>query len=236
MALWVKDAMTKQLTLMCAILLNAIGHHAQDLSPTDKLALIQGNVTNFKGKIVAKETIIFANDADKKQFKALSDEKGNFAVLLPVNATYSLKYKNFTDDMDYSKMIVPIDEFATYKVKIKIDPPREIILNDVFFDTGKSSLKPASFKMLNELAEVLKIKSSMVVEIQGHTDNVGTEESNLKLSEARANEVRKYLIVKGIGANRIKSKGFGSQHPIADNDSDEGRAKNRRTELKVLSE
>lgn len=209
---------------------------AQSLIPNDKMALLKGHVTNFKGKLLSKETIIFSNDVSKVLFKTLTDDQGNFEILIPVNATYSLKYKNFTTEMDYTKMQVPDTKNATYNVKIKIDPPKEFVLNDVFFDTGKSTLKPASFKTLNDLVEVLKIKNGMIIEIQGHTDNVGSEESNLKLSEARAFEVRKFLINKGIHENRINFKGYGSTQPIADNDNEEGRSKNRRTSLKVLKE
>lgn len=208
----------------------------QGLKPTDKLALLTGSVTNFKGKPLAKEIIMFSNDKTKAVVKVNTDEKGKFEVLIPVNATYSLKYKNFTTDMDYTKMVVPADKEATYNVGIKIDPPKDFVLDNVYFDTGKSSLKPTSFKALNDLVEILKIKNSMVVEIQGHTDNVGKEDENLKLSQARAEEVRKYLITKGIEDARVSAKGYGQSMPIADNSSDAGKSKNRRTSLKVIKE
>lgn len=76
----------------------------------------------------------------------------------------------------------------------------------------------------------------MVVEIQGHTDNVGSPEANLKLSQDRADEVKKYLVSKGVDALRVSSKGYGSTQPIADNDTDAGKSKNRRTSLKVIKE
>jgi OmpA-OmpF porin, OOP family len=209
---------------------------AQNLKPTDKLALLQGVVTDFKGKPLSKEVIMFVNDKTKATVKANTDANGKFQVLIPVSATYSLKYKLFTDDMDYTKMVVPADKEATYEVGIKIDPPKDFVLKSVFFDTGKSSLKPNSFTALNDLVEILKIKNTMVVEIQGHTDNVGKEEDNLKLSQERADEVRKYLVSKGIAAARISAKGYGQTMPVADNSSDAGKAKNRRTSLKVIKE
>ena len=76
----------------------------------------------------------------------------------------------------------------------------------------------------------------MFIEIQGHTDNVGTEESNLKLSQDRADAVKKYLVNKGIVSDRITSIGYGQSVPIADNNTEEGKAKNRRTSLKVIKE
>jgi outer membrane protein OmpA-like peptidoglycan-associated protein len=209
---------------------------AQNLKPTDKLALLTGVVTNFKGKPLSKEVIMFVNDKTKAVVKVNTDVAGKFAVLIPVNGTYSLKYKLFTDDMDYTKMVVPADKEATYEVGIKIDPPKEFVLKSVYFDTGKSSLKASSFSSLNDLVEILNIKNTMVVEIQGHTDDVGKEEDNLKLSQARAEEVRNYLISKGIVANRISAKGYGQTMPVADNSTDAGKAKNRRTSLKVIKE
>lgn len=209
---------------------------AQNLVPTDKLALLKGVVTDFKGKPLAKEIIMFSNDKTKAVVKVNTDAAGKFAVLIPVNALYSLKYKNFTTDMDYTKMNVPADKEATYEVEIKIDPPKDFVLDNVYFESGKSALKPTSFKALNDLVEILKIKNTMVVEIQGHTDNIGKEEENLKLSQARADEVRKYLISKGITDSRVSAKGYGQTMPVADNANEAGKAKNRRTSLKVIKE
>jgi len=228
--------MKKIQSLLFYLILSANFFCAQSLTPTDKLALLNGSVTNFKGKVLANETIIFLNEKNNQSYQTLSNENGNFEILIPINASYSLKYKNFTSDMEYTKMQIPDTKNATYNARIKIDPPKEFVLNDVFFDTGKSTLKATSHKTLNDLVEILKIKNTMVVEIQGHTDNVGSEESNLKLSEARAFEVRKFIITKGIAESRIKYKGYGSTQPIADNDSEEGRSKNRRTGLKVIRE
>ena len=138
--------------------------------------------------------------------------------------------------MDYTKMVIPSDKDAIYEVLIKIDPPKEFVLDNVYFDTGKSTLKPNSNKTLNDLVDVLKLKSTMVIEIQGHTDNVGDEEANVKLSQARAESVMKYLVSKGIEATRITAKGFGASKPVADNAAEEGRSKNRRTSLKVIKD
>lgn len=209
---------------------------AQSLVPTNKLALLKGTVTNFKGKFLANETIIFSNDQTKAEVKVHTNAQGKFEALIPVNATYSLKYKNFTADMDYTKMKVPADPEATYEIQVKIDPPTSFVLEHVYFDTGKSALKPTSHKTLNDLVEVLKLKSTMMIEIQGHTDHVGKEEENLALSQQRAEAVKQYLVSKGIDVSRIQAKGYGSGMPVADNASEEGKAKNRRTSLKVIKE
>jgi OmpA-OmpF porin, OOP family len=209
---------------------------AQELKPTNDLALLMGTVTNFKNKPLSRETIMLVDDKTKKEYKVNTDENGKFKVLVPVDVTYNLKYRNFNMDVDYSKMPVPADKEAVYEVQIQIEPPTNFVIENVYFDTGKSSLKPTSNKALNDLAEFLKLKRTMIIEIQGHTDNVGSPESNLKLSQERAEEVRKFLLTKGIEAERVLAKGYGDSMPIANNDSDTGKSKNRRTSLKVLSD
>lgn len=199
-------------------------------------ALLQGTVTNFKGKPLPGEIVLFVDQKAARTVKVTSDEQGRFTVKVPAGATYELKYKNFTVDMAYTTMQIPATPNATYNVQVKIDPPREFVLENVYFDTGKSSLKPSSNKALNDLAEVLKLKKTMEVEIQGHTDNVGSDESNMSLSQARAEAVKKYLVNKGIPASRITAKGYGPSMPVTDNNTEEGRAQNRRTSLKVLKE
>ncbi len=209
---------------------------AQTLTPTDELAVLRGVVTNFSGKVLSNEVVLLVNEKTKEVVKITTDTKGKFELLIPVNATYALKYRNFTTDMDYTKMILPPDKQAVYDVRIKINPPKEFVLENVYFDSGKTTLKAASNAALNNLVEVLKIKSTMCIEIQGHTDTVGKEEDNMKLSQGRAEAVKNYLVAKGIAENRITVRGYGSSQPIADNATEVGKAKNRRTSLKVIKE
>jgi len=209
---------------------------AQTLQPTANLALLQGTVTNMKGKRLPNEIILFENSKTKATLQATTTAKGTFEMLAPVNTLYVLKYKNFTMDMNYTQMQIPPDPNAVYEVDIKIEPPKEFVLDNVYFDTGKATLKPNSNKALNDLVSVLKLKSTMEIEIQGHTDNVGKDEDNLKLSQERADAVKKYLVSKGITDKRIVAKGYGPTRPVADNGTDAGKAKNRRTSLKVTKE
>jgi outer membrane protein OmpA-like peptidoglycan-associated protein len=97
-------------------------------------------------------------------------------------------------------------------------------------------LRPDSNKELNELAEYMNLKKTLVIEIAGHTDNVGAPESNQKLSEDRANAVKQYLVKKGIVAERIVAKGYGDSEPVADNNTASGKQQNRRTEVRVIAE
>ncbi len=224
-------------TLIClCIFILCLNFNAQTLQPTANLALLQGTVTNMKGKVLPHEVIIFENSKTKAVLQATTNARGKFEMLAPVNALYNLKYKNFTLDMNYTQMQIPPDPNAIYEVDIKIEPPKEFVLDNVYFDTGKASLKPSSNKALNDLVSVLNLKTTMEIEIQGHTDNVGKDEDNLKLSQDRADAVKKYLVSKGINDKRITAKGYGPTRPVADNSTDAGKAKNRRTSLKVIKE
>jgi OOP family OmpA-OmpF porin len=99
------------------------------------------------------------------------------------------------------------------------------------FDTGKSTIKEESQPIIAQMVELLKTNADLKVEIEGHTDNVGEAKANLKLSQERAAAVKQALVSRGIDAARMSTAGFGDTKPVADNKSDEGRAKNRRVEL-----
>lgn len=111
----------------------------------------------------------------------------------------------------------------------------KIVLNNIFFDNGKYYLLPESNQELNKLAQYLLRHLSMEIQINGHSDNGGMKWKNQKLSEQRAREVFIYLIKKGV-QNKMYFKGFGSSQPIADNATDEGKAKNRRVEFEIIKQ
>ena len=104
-------------------------------------------------------------------------------------------------------------------------------LYGITFDFNKTTLRPDSEGTLQRVLALLQSETSRAVEVQGHTDNVGGDDYNLKLSQGRADTVKTWLVSHGVAANRITTRGYGRQQPVADNDSDEGRAKNRRVEL-----
>ena len=99
------------------------------------------------------------------------------------------------------------------------------------FETGKSTIKPESEKIVDAIAEMLKANPALKISIEGHTDNVGTAPANLTLSENRAKAVLNALVPKGIDKARLSAKGWGQAKPIADNKTDDGKAKNRRVEI-----
>jgi outer membrane protein OmpA-like peptidoglycan-associated protein len=110
---------------------------------------------------------------------------------------------------------------------------QKIVLRSVHFDFDKSIIRPDAVPVLNEAVETLKAEGGIAVIVEGHTDSVGTDAYNQKLSRRRADAVRHYLVKHGIPANRITSEGFGESRPVASNDTADGRAQNRRVELRV---
>jgi outer membrane protein OmpA-like peptidoglycan-associated protein len=109
-------------------------------------------------------------------------------------------------------------------------------MQGIQFGTGSDQIKPSSYVILDQIVKVLIENPAYKVEVQGHTDNIGKPETNLKLSERRALAVRSYLIEKGINADRITAKGYGDTVPVASNKTAAGRAKNRRVEFVVSFE
>ena len=125
-----------------------------------------------------------------------------------------------------NKVIIELD---------RIQVGQSLILNNISFETDSYKLLSKSTPELDYIYRFLTHQPEVNIEIIGHTDNVGTHEHNITLSQNRANEVAKYLINRGINKNRITCIGLGEALPIASNDTEEGRAKNRRTELKIKS-
>ncbi len=116
----------------------------------------------------------------------------------------------------------------------KLERDCRLPLYGVFFDFNKASLQAESASTLNKAAALLAKAAAIKVEVQGHTDNVGADDYNMKLSAARAATVSTWLAQHGVAAGRLTSRGYGKTEPVADNGSDAGRAKNRRVELRKL--
>jgi OOP family OmpA-OmpF porin len=106
-------------------------------------------------------------------------------------------------------------------------------LDDVLFDFDRSTVKPEAAKILDRLVVFMQENKDKRVSLSGHTDSIGSEKYNLGLSERRVTAVREYVVKKGVDGSRITGQGFGESKPIADNKTKEGRAKNRRVEVKV---
>ena len=108
------------------------------------------------------------------------------------------------------------------------------ILDVVYFDTNKAKIQKRSYKLLDNVAAVIKSHPTLQIKIEGHTDDVGSDAKNLTLSKNRAAAAVTYLVKKGVEASRLSSEGFGEQYPIAENKRAKGRAANRRVEFNIV--
>ena len=204
-----------------------------------KDAPVDVTVSDFKNNLKANEIIVFRSKASDKEYQGLTDDNGKFSLRLPAGDQYEIFILGFKDSASYNVLDIPATKGAAYyknsfKVDIQFLPAKTFVLDDCNFETGKATLQPTSFAVLDELVAYLNRKDDEKIELGGHTDNVGSVASNLKLSMDRANTVRAYLLTKGIDPDRVTAKGYGMSEPIEDNKTEEGRAKNRRTEVKIL--
>ena len=127
------------------------------------------------------------------------------------------------------------DEDGCPESRVQVDSQSIKISERIYFDTGKNTIQQRSFDLIDEIAGVLVAHPEIKrVRIEGHTDNVGPDNNNLKLSGARAEAVRDYLVRKGVAAGRLDARGFGEMYPIESNDTESGRAANRRVEFIIV--
>ena len=205
-----------------------------------KDAAVNVTLTDFKSNALNHEIVIFRSELNAKEYQWLTDSLGKFSFRLPVGDKYEIYILGFKDSTKNENILTipPTTGNAYYKNPFVVDishlPAKSFVLDDCNFETGKADLKEESFKVIDELVAYLKRKEDERIELGGHTDNVGTAKSNQVLSEARANTVRDYLLSKGIDPNRVTAKGYGLTVPIASNKTADGRAQNRRTEVKIL--
>lgn len=205
-------------------------------------------VSYIKGKVVDEETgqpvcaqveLIDLADSTSVIKSQSCWEKGEFLMCLPLGKEYFFNvstegYLFFSDNFQLKQINNIIDPYIL-EIKLKrIKVGGSVVLRNIFFNTGSFELLPESKVELKKLIDFLNHNKTLVIEIGGHTDNVGNEISNQKLSESRAKEVFKYLQSHQIDESRMKFSGYGLSKPIATNDTPEGRALNRRTEFRII--
>jgi len=209
------------------------------------LTLIKGLVNDESGN-PAKDVIITVTDNVTEQVVGVyhaNSKTGKFLFILVPGKNYNITYQA-KDHLFYSENMEIPKESNYYEIDkaVALNPitvGSKIVLNNIFFDFDKATLRPLSNVELKNLLLLMKGNPNMKVEISGHTDSKGSEDYNQKLSEARAQSVVARLIENGISADRMKAKGYGKTMPAAPNknlngtDSPEGRQLNRRVELKI---
>jgi OmpA-OmpF porin, OOP family len=212
---------------------------AQQSTNSPSMAKVNVFVTDMQGKPSKGEQVFFKSAASQKLVSGRSDAGGKFSLQLPAGDTYTITIKSLTDTTKYGRLDIaalgPDEEYTEpFKVDVKFQLAKTYTLDNVHFDFGKATLRAESFPELEELVNYMKNKETLRIEIAGHTDNVGKDADNLKLSQQRAGSIRSYLIKKGVSGARVVAKGYGASQPVADNGTDEGRQLNRRTEVRIL--
>lgn len=206
-----------------------------------KVVTVSGKMVDRGGNKVSTKLMWEDLETHKIVGMAQSDpEDGSFFIVLPAGKMYGVFVSDTsvypeTRHVDLRQVTESQDVEKTFHVTTikEMKEGKAVTINNIFFDFGKSNLLSYSYPELYRLARLLK-RMNLTVEISGHTDNVGSDEVNDKLSQARADAVRDFLIGQGCNGNNIVAKGYGKNKPIAKNDTERGRAKNRRVEMKVL--
>ncbi|KIC93227.1 OmpA family protein [Flavihumibacter solisilvae] len=201
-----------------------------------------------KGRVIDEKTrqglpsAVELTDISSRQLvsRVQTDETGNYLITLPVGRDYAFNvnrkgYLFYSENFPLSKK----SPDSTYHIDIPLKPisaNATMVLKNIFFETNSSTLDSSSQFEIDKLVQLLKENPTLQIQINGHTDNVGKAADNLKLSNDRARAVVDFLVGKGIDSKRLRFQGFGATMPVAENDTDEGKARNRRTELKVVAQ
>ncbi len=207
----------------------------------DTTFYMRGTITDSKtnSPLIAKIDLI---DAEKSQVVSttLSDSFGNYRSKLPQCKNYGIEihakdYMFFLDVVKISPSEFQGMEIVKNFALNKIEVGSKIVLKNIYFDSGKSILKPKSYEELDKVVKFMQENSDLKIEISGHTDNQGSPYANMILSENRAKAVVDYLIGHKIPQEHLIYRGYGLKQPIAPNTTAAGRQLNRRVEFKVLS-
>lgn len=208
---------------------------------TSRLTLLKGFVKDEQTlKPLHASIELYDNELNEQIANFNSNSAtGRYLVSLPSGRNYGLSVKadgylfyseNF--NIAESQGFQEIERDILLK---KVEVGTSIVLNNIFFDFDRASIRQESFSELERLTKLLNDLSRIRIEISGHTDNIGSAAYNQRLSENRAKAVVDYLISQGISKDRLEYKGYGFEKPIATNDTEEGRQMNRRTEFKIIS-
>ncbi len=200
---------------------------------------LTGTIKDAETTLPVKANFSLIDLLDKHEvMKSISDDEGSFLVCIPSNKSYAF-FASATGYLFYSDHFDMEGEHSIdkpFKKDILLNPIKvnqTMVMRNIFFDTDSSVLKPQSIVELNRLVDFLTVNKTLLIEIGGHTDNQGQDNYNQSLSEKRAKAVVDYLVEHQIAPERLKWFGYGRLKPIADNKTDEGRAQNRRTEVKI---
>lgn len=213
----------------------------EEIQPTT-VTYVQGYVYDAKtSRRLQAEMELIELSSEQIVAKQLSDKRtGEYLVCLPIDQDYAFNvskegYLFYSENFSLTNIK---DPDRPQQINIPLQPIEEgvtVVMRNIFFEFDSYELLSESFAELNKISEFLKNNQNIKIEIGGHTDNVGSRAYNKQLSESRAKSVYNYLVGRGISKDQLSYKGYDFSMPIADNETEKGRAKNRRTEFKIIS-
>jgi outer membrane protein OmpA-like peptidoglycan-associated protein len=229
-------------------LLASVAEPIQDVQIEAAVEVDKKSLTGFKGEVIDNITrsplgadIIIVDNANGKVFSRFKSNSatGKFLLSLPAGKNYGISVNKEGYLFHSENFDIPAKSdynLVNKDVELKnIAVGSKIALRNVFFETGKAIIDPASHTELGRLVDLLNDVPSLVIELGGHTDNVGSSDLNMKLSANRAVVVVDYLKREGISASRLQAKGYGPTQPVDTNNTSEGRQNNRRTEFMIVA-
>lgn len=228
--------------LIIFLSLHFIANTFSQQEPTEDIAAVTFHVTDYDSIPEEKAKLVITGIDTNIVVNGVTDIDGNFAALLPEGFKYKISVFKFGEDfnferpLDIPKIVGAIKFSKVLKIKLVTEYIRVYKLENVYFEFDKATLTKKSFSALQILLKELQQKPAMKIEIAGHTDNKGSLEYNIRLSQQRSDAVVDWLIEKGIDGNRLLPKGYGETQPVASNETEDGCAKNRRTEVRIIQE
>ena len=213
----------------------------EEEQPRNKpVTILKGKVIDAKsGDPLFAEIKLVDNSRNVVLKKVQSDTNGDFELIIPYGGNFGVSTRK--EGYLFNSLNFDLPEFEsdqevdTHILMRRAETGSKVILKNIFFDFGKSVLRTESLGELDRIRELLEDNPGLIVQINGHTDNVGNALANKILSKKRADAVVDYLINNGIDASRLSAKGFGEEQPLVSNDDEiDGREINRRTEIEII--
>ncbi len=237
-----KDIQPEQVPQDATLQTTVVAENTKEEIPKPmNVVVVSGKVTDISTGKGIETKIIYEDleDGEEVGIATSNPLTGEYKIILPYGKRYGIRpeLENAIGVSKHIDLSVPGEYKEITGQNLETAPLKAgttVTLYNVFFEFAKATLEKESFLELDRMIGVMNNNSNMAIEVQGHTDNVGSDAVNMRLSQQRADAVKDYFLAKGISADRVKSTGLGESKPVASNETTEGQAKNRRVEFIIL--
>jgi outer membrane protein OmpA-like peptidoglycan-associated protein len=225
------------------LLISCLGMSIQ-AQQADTVVVAQGRIINASTKQPVKAKIVYESLPYGNIVGVINNSTYSFPMFDKARYSITVEAEGFTTAKFMLNPEEAVQMRVTKDIELTIGPPvtdtkklvagTVIVLDNLIFEIAKSKIEPQSYTQLNNLVDILNENPRMIIQLEGHTDYLGDQKKNQKLSEERVAAVKNYLVSKGIGKSRVKTKAFGGTQPLSREDTPEAHRLNRRVELRVL--